>query len=144
MSVYQKTIEITLLRTLYLVAICHLPLAAIAAILVGGSGAMNWQSTFWIVGPYLVLGLPGTALFAWMIAKGSNWQNTKPAIAVACVYPLKYYVVIVTLFVGGRVFGLMPALLLTLGVYLVVRRQMMKIGEYLVSRLAPDIWGQNG
>ena len=58
---------------------------------------MNVKSLFFIFIPIVLISIPISAAFAWLIAKGSNWVNTSAAITAVCSVPGRIY----GIFFGG-------------------------------------------
>jgi len=146
-------IRVSFGRLIGLSALGHL-VSAVPAIALGWV-LMPQSLKVWSVAflPLSVLGIPLTSAFAWLWAKGSNWTNTRFAVIVLVLYPVRMYSMVVALFAGGALYGGLasiatitrPAaiavsvtLTLVLG-WAASRLIAQRLAKYIIRRWAPEL-----
>jgi len=102
----KPTPPVPLTRFLYLTFIAHVLLAIPFMGIVWATAEQPLTFLGFLVGPFLVLGVPIIATISWLVAKGSNWTNTRAAAAYAVGHSMPPYVLLSAFFVVAQFRGL--------------------------------------
>jgi hypothetical protein len=92
-----------------------------------------------IILPIALITIPISASLSWLIAKGSNWANTTPAIIAACSVPGRFYAVLFGYLLGFRAFNTVGGIVLAILVYPCALFTTVRLGKFLIRMLAPEI-----
>ncbi|MCP4371445.1 MAG: hypothetical protein GY797_25495 [Deltaproteobacteria bacterium] len=131
----QKPPKIPFSSFLYAVLVGHLVfgLPAISTIVL--LNLIDIKSLFFIILLIAPISIPVSTVFSWLIAKGSNWENTSSAIVVTSLWPGKFYGFLLGGSLGLRFFGEVGALVLAVMFFLVARFAGVSLGEFLAEKI---------
>lgn len=133
---------VPLSRFLYVSLVSQILLAIPFMLAVWALGASFDLFARFLVGPFFVLGAPLIALFAWLVAKGSNWTNIQPAARLVAGYGVQLYVILAALLVVVRYMGALPMWTYAgLLVCVIVARRLLvaPYARFLLRWLAPEM-----
>ena len=108
-----------------------------------------------IFAPFLGAGVIFAPVLAWLIAKGSNWSNTRFALFILMAFPLRFYSGMSAIAIGVVVYRMLSSMrvvtdTISVGTALVVvvmlfwsasRFLVMPLARSILARWAPDHMG---
>jgi hypothetical protein len=99
---------------------------------------LQFDALLFIALPTIIIAIPVIAYFSWLLAKGSNWVNTKSAVIVSCIFPGRFFGVLVGGLLGYRLYGIVGGALLTILFFFGVNYVGRHLGELLVNKFIPE------
>jgi hypothetical protein len=144
MSMTTKLRDITFSSFLYVTIAGHLIFAVPAIFGVLFLKLMDVKALFFIFVPIALISIPISAAFAWLIARGSNWQNSAAAIKASCGLPGRIYGVLFGGLLGFQLFGTAGGAILAVLFYLLAYGVTFPLGKFLLNKLIPDAVSQKG
>jgi hypothetical protein len=130
-----KLPDISFSSFLYATIAGHLIFAVPAIIGVLLLRLMDVKSLFFIFVPIVLISIPISATFAWLIAKGSNWVNTTAAITVACSLPGRVYGILFGGLLGFHFFGTVGGVIVAILFYLLAFVSTIPLGKFLSGKV---------
>jgi hypothetical protein len=89
-----------------------------------------------IISLITLIEFPITSIIMWLIAKGSNWQNTKIGLITAFIFPSRIYSILVGGLVGFRIAGLVGGILGSIILFFLIRIIIIKFSrDYLYKHI---------
>ncbi len=100
---------------------------------------LQFDAFVFIALPTVLISVPLVAYFSWLLAKGSNWVNTKSAVIVSSIFPGRFFSVLVGGLLGYRLYGIAGGVLLTVLFFFGANIIGKNLGEQLVKKLMPEL-----
>ena len=138
----RPTPPVPLARFFYLTFVAHILVAVPFIGIVWATAERPFTFLGFLVGPFLVLGVPIIATICWLVAKGSNWSNTRAAAAYAVGHSMPTYVLLAAFFVVVHFRGVATWWVLVAILVIVAYGRMRLFRWYaglLLRWLAPDL-----
>lgn len=98
---------------------------------------MDVKSLFFIFIPIAIISIPISAVFAWLIAKGSNWVNTSSAITSVCSVPGRIYGIFFGGLIGFHFFNTIGGIVVAILFYFLSLAATIPIGRFLSRKVIP-------
>ena len=102
------------------------------------------KSLFLILAIIALPAIPLSAAFAWLIAKGSNWENTSKALLVTCGYPMRMYSVIFGGLLGFHFFNVIGGIIGAVLSYVLAIFSTAPFGKFISSKVVREAVSQEG
>ena len=102
------------------------------------------KSLFLILAIIALPAIPLSAAFAWLIAKGSNWENTSKALLVTCGYPMRMYGMIFGGLVGFHFFNVIGGIIGAILFYVLAIFSTAPFGKFISSKVIREEVSQEG
>ena len=102
------------------------------------------RSLFLILAIIALPTIPLSAAFAWLIAKGSNWEKTSMAFTVTCGFPMRMYGILFGGLLGFHFFSLVGGIVGVILLYLLAFFSTAPFGKFISSKVVPEIISQKG
>ena len=102
------------------------------------------KSLFLILAIIALPAIPLSAAFAWLIAKGSNWENTSKALLVTCGYPMRMYGIIFGGLLGYHFFNIVGGIIGVILFYVLVFFSTAPFGKFISSKAVREPVSQEG
>jgi hypothetical protein len=93
------------------------------------------EALAFILIPIAALSIPISAALSWLVAKGSNWENTTTGITAACGLPGKVYGIFFGGLLGSRLYGPSGGVILAVLLYFVAHFTTIPLGKILTRRI---------
>ena len=132
-----KLSDIPFSSLLYVTVAAHLIFAIPAIIGVLLFSLIDVRALFFIFVPIVLICIPISAAFAWLIAKGSNWVNTTEAVTAACSLPGRICGILFGGLLGFRFFGTVGGVIVAILFYLLALVVTIPLGKFLSRKVIP-------
>jgi hypothetical protein len=105
---------------------------------------MDVKSLFLILAIIALPAIPLSAAFAWLIAKGSNWENTSRALTVTCGFPMRMYGILFGGLLGFHFFNLIGGIVGVILFYLLAFFSTAPFGKFISNKVMREAVSQKG
>jgi len=100
---------------------------------------MDFKPLFLILAILALPAIPSSAAFAWLIAKGSNWEKTSIAFAVTCGFPMRMYGIFFGGLLGFHFFNLIGGIVGVILFYLLAFFSTAPFGKFISSKVMREV-----
>ena len=134
----QKAYDVPFAKFFYAVLIGHLIFAIPTLVAILLLHILEVKPLVFIIMPIAIVSIPIGAAVAWLIAKGSNWANTRSVITALCGVPGRFYAVLFGGLLGFRLFQFVVAIVFIVLFYIGAVLITIPLGRFLTKRLLHD------
>ena len=117
----------------------HLIFAIPAIIIILVLELLQVKALLFIALPTMLIFVPGGAYFSWLMAKGSNWVNTRTAVIASSVFSGRFFSVLVGGLLGYRLYGIIGGVLFVIPFFIGANVIGKVLGEFFVDRFIPEL-----
>jgi len=96
---------------------------------------MDVKSLFLILGILALPAIPLSAAFAWLIAKGSNWEKTSMTFVVICGFPMRMYGILFGGLLGFHFFNFVGGVVGVVLFYLLAFVSSAPFGKFISNKV---------
>lgn len=105
---------------------------------------MDVKSLFLILAIIALPAIPLSAAFAWLIAKGSNWEKTSTALTVTCGFPMRMYSILFGGLLGFHFFNLIGGIVGVISFYILALFSTAPFGNFISSKVIREAISHEG
>ena len=103
---------------------------------------MDVKSLFLILAILALPAIPLSAAFAWLIAKGSNWEKTSMAFTTTCGFPMRMYGILFGGLSGFHFFNLVGGIVGVILFYFLAFFSTASFGKFISNKVMRETVSQ--
>ena len=135
----REAVQVPLSTFFVITIISQLVFTIPAVIIILVFNLLQLEAFLFIALPTILISIPIGAYFSWLMAKGSNWVNTKAAVVVSSIFPGRFFGVLLGGLLGYRFYGMIGGALFIILFFLGTNLLGRFLGELLVEKLIPEM-----